>query len=153
AAPAGPAGASDLLDRHPHAVAVDVELDRGAPLAGPEAELDRQPLAGDVLPVPPDRLRHRAAALDDAPAAVGHLEPHVLAQVVDGTDQLAGQPLEPELVVELEVEGDGPPAVLGHAVGLVARGPQLDVLRRQALAGDLDGPLGLELAVQRRAVG
>ena len=99
------------------------------------------------------RVGHRAVGLDGYGDAVGHREAHLLAEVVEAAHDLAGQPFPAQGVVDLEVEGDGPPAFLGQRVGVVAGGADLDVAGLEALAGHLDVAVGLELRLQRRSVG
>ena len=81
------------------------------------------------------------------------VEAVLLAEVVEGPHELAGHALGPEVVVELEVEGHRPALVLGQRERLVALGPHLDLVGGDALAGDLDPALLVELAAQLGAVG
>ena len=85
--------------------------------------------------------------------AVCELETLVLAEVVQRADQLARHPLDAQLVVELEIEGHRPRAVLGDGELVVLAGANLDVVGAQPLTGDLDRALLLELTTERGAVG
>ena len=84
--------------------------------------------------------------------AVGDLEAGLLAGLLDGADDLAGQALASQLVVEVQLQGDGVAGLGLHLVALELFHHEVDVVRRQGvvLAVDLDADLLAALERMRR---
>jgi len=79
------------------------------------------------------RLGHVGRDLDP----VGDRQSGVLAHLVQGPHQLPRRSLDPEGLVDVEVEGQRPRPLAGQGEVGVPVGPELEVLTGQALAGDL----------------
>ena len=89
-------------------------------------------IAGD------DALQLRITAEGDHDA-VRHFEPGILALALDEVDQLTGQPLVLEVLIELGVEGHRDAALVGDGEALAWPRAQLDLPRLQRVAADDDG--------------
>ena len=77
----------------------------------------------------------------------------LLPQLVEGPDELAGQPLPAQVVVEVEIERHRPAAVLGQRERRVPHRAELHVVPGELHARDVDGLAGVERPLQRAAVG
>src|SRR5690606_1938626 len=78
--------------------------------------LDRQRLAHEVLAPVPQRVRDAVRARDAEDDPVGDLEAGLLARVLHGADQLAGEALAHELRRQAGVERGEETGVLGAGV-------------------------------------
>ena len=96
-------------------------------------------LAGEVGLVGAGGLEQLGVAAEGEVDAVGDLQAGVFAGVLDGVDDLAGEALAAQLVVELELQGDG---VAGLGLDLVA-------LERLQGEGELVGAERVVVAVDR----
>ena len=79
--------------------------------------MDRQRLAGDVLLVCLGRVDQRLVAVQRERDPVGDVEAGLLPCELHGADDVAREPLAPQVVVQLELDRDG---VRALALDLVA---------------------------------
>ena len=109
------------------------------PVAAVVGDPGRQYLAGQVGLVGAGGLEQVRVAAEGELDPVGDLQPRLFAGVLDGVDDLAGEALAAQLVVELQLQGD---RVAGLGLDLVA-------LERLQGEGDLVRPEGVVVAVDR----
>ena len=123
-----------FLEGDGHRFAVDVEP---VVATGPAVEGHRQDLTRDPVAVRGQSGVDARPARDPDAHAVGHGQSALLAQVVETPHELAGDAFEAKVLVEIEVEGDGPRSLVGDGEVLVLVGAHLDVVGAEPLAGDL----------------
>src|SRR5690606_13387505 len=121
--------------------------------AGGELDLGGEDLGRDPGPVGLDGSCDLPRRVGGDRDPVGDGEAGFFSQVVEGPHHLSGGALGLQLVVELEVEGDGPAGLFGQGEFFVAGRADFDVVGAQGFAGDLDLAVGVERGLDRGAVG
>src|SRR3954454_10683278 len=144
-------GKSGLADGDPQLSALD-----GGQLAGTVGAVvdrGRQGLAGDVGLVLAGRGEELVVAIEAERDPVGDLEARLLARLLDRADDLAGQALAAELVIEVELERHGVAGLGLHLVALERLHDEGDVVGGEGvlLAVDCDSHLGTGLELIRDA--
>src|SRR6266536_3607242 len=126
----GPLSSASPLDRHDHARPIHRSL-RDVRAVSRRAVLhrERERLGGNVGRVLVEGSADLAGAVHPEADPVGDVEAGRLPRVLYHPDQLPGQALAPEVVVELELERDGHAALGGNAPALA------DLLRQVRVAG------------------
>ena len=113
-------------------------------MTAPRFKRERQGLAGDVVAVGGDGLRHLVRGVVGDANPIADREAVVLAGTLNAVDDLPRHPFTQQLGIEPTVEFDGDIPVRDGICALFRLPEDVDVPGTEALAVDVDGPGFLE---------